>query len=62
MKLENTNDTKYENLMKKNGEIFILKNTIKELQLEADNLQKELKNGQKDKEKLISEIKLKGRK
>ena len=62
MKLENTNDTKYENLMKKNGEIFILKNTIKELQLEADNLQKELKNGQKDKEKLISEIKLKERK
>ena len=62
MKLENTNDTKYENLMKKNGEIFILKNTIKELQLEVDNLQKELKNGQKDKEKIISEIKLKERK
>ena len=62
MKLENNNDTKYENLMKKNGEIFILKNTIKELQLEADNLQKELRNGQKNKEKLLSEIKLKERK
>ena len=62
MKLENNNDTKYENLMKKNGEIFILKNTIKELQLEADNLQKELRNEQKNKEKLLSEIKLKERK
>ena len=48
--------------MKKNGEIFILKNTIKELQLEANNLQKELRNGQKNKEKLLGEIKLKERK
>ena len=62
IKLENTTGTNYENLMKKNGEIFLLKNTIKELQLEADNLQKELKKVQKDKEKLISGIRLKERK
>ena len=62
MQLENKNDTHYENIVKKNGEIFILKNTIKELQLEVDNLQKEQKKGLKDKDKLISEIKLKERK
>ena len=61
MKMEKTTEN-YQNLMKKNAEILLLKNTIKELQLEVDNLQKDLKKGKKDKDKLMSEIKLKDRK
>lgn len=60
-KLEKTGQN-YEQLMEKSLEIEKLKDTIKDLQVEVDNLQKDLKQGKQDKNKLIEEIKLKNRK
>ena len=60
-KLEKTGQN-YEQLMEKSLEIEKLKDTIKDLQVEVDNLQKNLKQGKQNKNKLIEEIKLKNRK
>ena len=60
-KFEKTSQN-YEQLMEKSLEIEKLKDIIKDLQIEVDNLQKDLKQGKQDKNKLIEEIKLKNRK
>ena len=56
------NEEDLEKIKKKNEEIECLKITIKELQKEVINLQKDLKKGKEEKKKLIEEIKFKERK